>query len=231
MTSSRLSGKVVAPVGGIPMLAMMVRRLQRSSMLAGICLATTTNAVDDELEALAASLGMRCWRGSEDDVLGRVLDAARSVDADVIVETTGDCPMVDWGLLDDCVHAYFADDLHYCSNNRARHYPLGLDVQVFSTDVLADVDRRTDDAADREHVSLFIYEHPSLYRLGGAPLRPDLYRPDWRWTVDTPDDLQLVRSVVAELGHGFSAAEAVVWLDAHPDVIAVNRAVAQKPVR
>lgn len=213
------------------MLEMMVERLRRSQTIDEVCLATTVNTTDDVLVELAEKLGIACFRGSEEDVLSRVLGAARSVGAGVIVETTGDCPMIDPGILDACVLAYFGDDVHYCGNHLDESFPRGLDVKVFSTDLLDEVDRATDDPADREHVSLFIYEHPEHYRIRSIGAVGVLRRPAWRWTVDTPDDLAFVRTVVAALGKSFSAREAARYLDAHPDVAAINQHVSQKPVR
>ena len=231
MTSTRLPGKVLAPIGDLPALAMMVSRLRRSQTASGICIATTINADDDPVAELARDLGVDCHRGSEHDVLGRVLEAARVVGADVIVETTGDCPMIDAGLLDACVLGYFLEDVHYCSNSLVPGLPDGLDVQVFSTDLLAEVDSLTDDPADREHVSLHVYERPERYRIARMPTPATLARPEWRWTVDTAEDLAFVRAVVAELGHDFTALDAVRWLDVHPEVVRINAGVVQKPAR
>lgn len=232
MTSSRLPGKILAEVApGVALLRMLVERLLRAQTLSAICIATTTNADDDPVEALAAEVGVSCFRGSEEDVLARVLGAARDQGADVIVETTGDCPLLDPALVDACVSTWFAADVHYCANNRVEGLPRGLDVQVFSTDVLSEVDDLTDDAADHEHVSLYIYEHPERYRLASIPAIGPLHRPDWRWTVDTADDLRFVRTVVDALGTSVSARDASLWLDEHPDVVAINSHIVQKPVR
>ena len=231
MTSSRLPGKVLADVGGMPMLEMMVRRLKRSQTLSGICLATTTSAEDDPLADLAGRLGVMHFRGSEDDVLARVVGAAQASEADVIVETTGDCPMIDPAILDGCVLSYFSSTCHYCSNALDGSFPRGLEVQVFSRDVLEEVEGTTQEPVDREHVSLFIYEHPECYVLRSVRAVGALRRPDWRWTVDTEHDLDFVRHVVANLGHDFSAAEAAAYLLESPDVVAINQHVEQKPVR
>lgn len=231
MSSSRLPGKVLADVGGVPMLQMMVDRLKQAQTLGGICIATTDNDTDDPVEELARALGVACFRGSEDDVLARVLGAARSESVEVIVETTGDCPMIDPGVLDACVLAYFAQDLHYCGNHLVETFPRGLDVKVFATDVLDEVAGLTQDPADREHVSLYIYEHPERYRIANVQAVGPLAHPEWRWTVDTPDDLSLVRAVVDVLGRSFSAAEAAVLLEEQPDLVAINSHVEQKPVR
>jgi len=231
MTSVRLPGKVLADIGGLSLLAMMVRRLKQTQTVSSICLATTINEADDALVELAKELGISWFRGSEDDVLERVLQAARSECADVIVETTADCPFIDPAVVDACVLAYFATDVHFASNCLVETMPRGCDVKVFSTETLAEVASLTADAADHEHVSLYIYEHPERYRLVTLRAIGLLSRPDWRWTVDTPEDLKFVRAVVAELGYDFTTARAVQFLDDRPDMTAINRLVRQKPVR
>ena len=230
MGSSRLPGKVLAPIGDLPSLAMMIGRLRRSQTLSGICVATTTNPDDDAIVGLARELGVDVFRGSEDNVLERVLLAAQSVGADVIVETTGDCPLIDPGLVDACVLTYFSVDVHYCANVGSG-LPRGLEAQVFATELLAEVNSLTSDPADQEHVSLYIYEHPELYDLLRVPPPAALHRPSWRWTVDTPEDLAFVRAVVENLGPFFTAADAARWLDHHPEVVELNSAVVQKPIR
>src|SRR5690606_32345436 len=103
--------------------------------------------------------------GSEEDVLARVLGAAQGAGADLIVETTADCPLIDPGVIDQLLDTFRTNKVDYCANVLAPTYPRGLDAQVFPTSVLADVASRTNDPADREHVSLYIYEHPERYRL------------------------------------------------------------------
>jgi spore coat polysaccharide biosynthesis protein SpsF len=233
MTSSRLPGKVLLPVLGRPLLEHMVERLRRSRRIDAIVLATTAEAASDPLEALAAELGIGCFRGSEDDVLGRVLGAARAHDADVIVETTADCPLIDPAVVDLVVERFEQGDADYCSNTLERTYPDGLDVEVFPTAVLAEVDRLTADPADREHVSLYIYEHPERYRLRNVASR----RPDtgaWRVTVDEPADYALVTAIFealypADPAFGFEAI--VALLDARPELRALNDDVEAKPAR
>jgi spore coat polysaccharide biosynthesis protein SpsF len=233
MTSTRLPGKVMLPVLGRPLLAHMVERLRRARRIDAIVLATTTDAASDPLEALAAELGIGCFRGSEDDVLGRVLGAARSAHADVIVETTADCPLIDPAVVDLVVERFQEGGADYCSNTLERTFPDGLDVQVFPTAVLAEVDRLTADPADREHVSLYIYEHPERYRLRNvSSSRPDTGA--WRITLDEPADYALVTAIFEALyprdpQFGFEAI--VALLDKQPELRALTAGVEAKPPR
>ncbi|WP_096702429.1 glycosyltransferase family protein [Magnetospirillum sp. 15-1] len=231
MTSSRLPGKVLLPAQGKPMLARMVERLRMVPSLDGIVVATTVNATDDPIEVLAAELGIGCWRGSEDDVLARVLDAAHAFDADVIVELTGDCPLIDPVIVEQCVQAYRAAGVDYLSNVMERTYPIGMDTQVFATRILDDVARRTSDPTDHEHVSLYIYRHPDLYSLKNVAAPPELYDPELRLTLDTPQDYQMIDQVFAALlpgGAGFSLADILALLKARPELRKINDHVAHR---
>lgn len=225
MTSTRLPGKVLMPCQGRPMLAHMVERLARAPSLDGIVVATTTNPTDDPVEALAAELGVGVWRGSEDDVMARVLGAATHFQADVIVETTGDCPLIDPEIVETCIARHRELGVDYLSNVMERSFPIGMDTQVFATSVLADAAARTDDAADHEHVSLFIYRHPELYTLANVAAPPGLFDPDLRLTLDTPQDFELIDRI---FGHflparpAFSLADILALLADHPDWRGIN---------
>lgn len=233
MTSSRLPGKVLAEAEGAPMLELMIERLRFVSEIDHIVVATTVNASDDPIEALTTKLGAGCWRGSEDDVLQRVLDAAHGAAADVIVELTGDCPLIDPRVVSQTIAAYRASGADYVANVPARTYPLGMETQVFATKVLEDVARRTSDPVDHEHVSLFIYRNPSLYSLVNLTAPPELTRPELRLTLDTPADLAVIRAVFAALRptrRDFSLADILRFADAHPEIAAINSAVPHRYV-
>jgi spore coat polysaccharide biosynthesis protein SpsF len=234
MTSTRLPGKVMAPILGRPALSMMVERLRRVRGADGIILCTTTNATDDVLAALAAELGIGCHRGSENDVLSRVLGAAQAFGVRTIIETTGDCPLIDPALVDDVIDAYRASPVDYCSNILERCFPIGMDTQVFSTAVLADVARRTSDPEDREHVSLYIYRHPEIYSLRHVPAPASRHRPKQRLTLDTPEDLDLIRrifEVLYPVRPDFGLDDMLALLDRNPDWIAINAEVQHRWVK
>jgi spore coat polysaccharide biosynthesis protein SpsF len=205
MSSTRLPGKVLLDAAGKPMLERMIERVRRVPSLDGIVIATTSNPGDDPIVELAQRLEVGIFRGSEDDVMSRVLGAAQSHGVDVIVELTGDCPVIDPLLIERVIEAYLASGADYCSNVLTRSYPIGMDTQVFGTHILADAFSRTDDPSDREHVSLFIYRHPELYRLHNVLADPRHRKPDLRLTLDTHEDLRLLRAVFDQL------------LPAHPD--------------
>ena len=231
MTSSRLPGKVMLPLAGMPALELLVRRLQKSKYLDGICIATTVNAADDEIDALAKRLGVAVFRGSETDVLGRVLAAAKAERAGIIVEITGDCPFVDPGLVDRGIEEFFSRDVDYVSNMQKQTFADGFDVQVFRTQTLADVDRATNDKIDRAHVSYYIYTHPERFRLYNIEASPELQAPGVRLMVDEENDYRALSSLAEVFGPRIveaSAAEITACLRLHPEVVAMNSQVRQK---
>jgi len=225
MTSTRLPGKVMLPIQGKPTLELMIERLRRVRGVDGIILCTTTNATDDVLAALAARLGIACYRGSEDDVLMRVLEAARANNVETIVETTGDCPLIDPAIIESVMAAYRESPVDYCSNVLERCYPIGMDTQVFSTRVLEDVARRTDDAEDHEHVSIFIYRNPQIYSLRHVPATPFRHRPKLRLTLDTQEDLDLITRIYDGLypeKPDFTLDDMLNLLDRNPEWLSIN---------
>jgi len=234
MRSTRLPGKVLRPILGRPMLELMIERLQRVRLVDQIVVATTTNQADDPIVDLACQLGVGIFRGSEEDVLDRVLRAGCAANADVIVETTGDCPLIDPEVVDDVVGEYLANKFDYVSTGLRRTFPNGLDVQVFSTSVLSEVARLTLDQVDREHVSLYIYEHPKRFSLHNVESGlPDKY---WnlRLTVDTLEDFALISAIFEELypkNPEFSLQDVLDLLDHRPELIGINGHIQQKPVR
>jgi len=225
MGSTRLPGKVLKDAVGKPMLALMIERLKRVPDVDKIIVATTTKPADDPIVALAEQENVDHYRGSEDDVLLRVLEAAQQHGIDVIVETTGDCPLIDPGTIHEIIETYRSSGADYVSNVIERSYPIGMDTQVFATDILADVASRTDDPQDHEHVSLYIYHHPEIYRLKNVLAPAELTAPDWRLTLDTPEEYTLIKSVFEALypdNPAFSLADMFALFKDRPDLLEIN---------
>ena len=243
MASTRLPGKVMKEIVGKPMLQLLIERVQRAKRLDGVVVATTTNEQDQVIEELATKLGVDCYRGSEDDVLGRVLETAQANQADLIVELTGDSPLADPALIDEMVEFYLSNDYDYVANTQMRHslkwkeestFPVGSSIQVFSTDLLDRVSRMTSDPIDREHVTFFIYEHPEMFKLGAfrAEGRFSAYRrPEIRLTVDFPEDLELLGKIFEGLHHdnpSFTLSDVIQFLDNNPHLKEINARVMQE---
>ncbi len=231
MTSTRLPGKVMLPLMGEPVLSRLIDRLKRSRYVDEIVLATTTNGPDDVLVELAKQKGVKWWRGSEDNVLERVLQAAQSVDADWIVEITGDCPLVDWRHIDHLVDLFASSEYDYVANNVERTFPRGLDVQVFPVATLEEVNRLTQDPVDQENVSIYMYTHPEKYHIGNWRAEGNMHRPDIRITLDTKEDYMLINTIFEKLlptNPDFSAEGVVQLFEKDPTLLQINREVKQK---
>lgn len=177
------------------MLAQQLRRLVDARSVGEIVVATTTNAADDPVAALARREGVRTFRGDEHDVLGRYVAAAREERADVVVRITADCPLLDPGVVDRVVGA-LTEDADYASNVIERTFPQGLDCEALHRRTLERVDALAESPESREHVTLLINnEQPDLFTRVSVVDEAD--NSDLRWTVDEPDDLERVRRLYA----------------------------------
>jgi len=231
MTSSRLPGKVLLEASGKPMLEILVERLRRVKHLDAIVLATTTNATDDPIETLATKLGIYCFRGSEEDVLKRVLDATRSVSGDIIVEITGDCPLLDPEICSQVIDLYLLNDCDYASNIDPVSFPIGMDTQVFSVQLLEVADREGTALEDREHVSWFIRKQPARFRKLHLPAPPELHWPELEVTLDEAPDYELIKHIYEhfhETNRIFFCYDIVRYLRENPALIKINQAVVRE---
>ena len=230
MGSTRLPGKVLMELEGRPVLQRQLERLTRARTPDATVIATSTDPRDQPIVDLATRLGVPVTRGSEDDVLDRYLRAAREHAADIVVRVTADCPLIDPTVLDRCVDRLLADPtLDYVSNTLERTYPRGLDVEVLTQATLATAANTATDPADREHVTRFVWRQPECFHLGSVTDDED--HSDLRWTVDTPEDLALIRRIYRDLHPEdpcFGYRAALAHADAFPDVHALNAHVEQK---
>jgi spore coat polysaccharide biosynthesis protein SpsF len=216
MTSSRLPGKVLADLAGAPMLARVVDRVARARAIDEVWVACTALATDDPIAVWCDAARVQCFRGSESDVLGRYVGAARAAQADVVVRVTADCPLLDPDVVDRVVEALLSPPrVDYAANVLARSYPRGLDVEAFSVEALGRMDRLGRSAAAREHVTVVLrLERPDAFT--ARTVTADRDDSDLRWTVDTADDLAFVRGLIAALGPAAGYDAMVRWCRAHP---------------
>jgi spore coat polysaccharide biosynthesis protein SpsF len=232
MGSSRLPGKVLTDIGGKPMLARVVLRARRASVLDQVIIATTTEPSDDPIEAYCLSAGFPCFRGDPYDVLDRYYQAAKRYQADPIVRITADCPLIDPGEIDRTVWAFFAQNVDFAANRLPpplrRTTPIGMDTEVVRFAALARAWREADAKYAREHVMPYLYEEPGRFKTLLINHEPDLGY--LRLTVDTPLDLALVREIYAAFGDrdDFTLVDILRLLDEKPHLIAINAGVNHK---
>jgi spore coat polysaccharide biosynthesis protein SpsF len=235
MTSTRLPGKVILPLAGKPVLERLVERVKRSKYVNEIVVATTINETDEPIIALCEHLHINYYRGSEDDVLQRVLNAAKVNKADIICELMGDSPFIDPILIDNVITSHLSGNYDYTSNFlNINTFPLGFAVQVFSLNVLERVASLTNDPIDHVHVSCFIYQNPQIFKLNGVVANAETFAPDIRLAIDTESDYELISKVFNELykkNPEFSAKDIVKYLLDNPKLLFINKHIKSKDIK
>jgi spore coat polysaccharide biosynthesis protein SpsF len=227
MGSSRLPGKALLDLGPAPVLPFLLERLQAFPRAHTTLLATTAQAQDRPLLAAAAARGAIGFAGPVDDVLGRFVQAlAPAREDDGVVRLTGDNPFVDLGLLERCLDRFAAVGADYAAPVGCA---LGTGAEVIRMGALREAERCTREPWHREHVTPFLREHPERFRLTQVQVRPD--RSSYRLTLDTAEDLALVRILAQRLGPAIWTAvpeELIACMDADPALPLLNRHIVQK---
>jgi spore coat polysaccharide biosynthesis protein SpsF len=232
MASSRLPGKVLEDIHGLPMLARVVERARRAATLDQVVVATTTDPDDQALVELCHTRDYNCFRGHPTDVLDRYYRASRSFGAETVVRMTGDCPLIDPEVIDKTVHAFLtaAPPVDFATNRYIddRTYPIGLDTEVCTAAALEQAWKAADQPHQREHVMPYLYEVEGRFRTLHVRTSPSYG--SLRWTVDTADDLAFVRQIYASFGgrDDFSWLEVLRLLEQHPELARVNADVKRK---
>jgi spore coat polysaccharide biosynthesis protein SpsF len=204
--STRLSGKVLRPLGGKPMILFLLERIRHSRASDAVLLATTQLSADDELAEIVAAAGFPVFRGADNDVVHRYVHAAEAHGLDCVVRVTGDCPFVDAESLDYCLARADAQTPFDLASTKG-HFPVGIDYEIYSASTMKTLHESGDlEAEEREHLTLFMYRNEARFRL--VHLEP---RPEWRtnstFTVDTLEDYRRARGIVDRLGSKVTIAE------------------------
>jgi len=197
VSSSRLPGKVLAPILGQPMIARQVERIRRACLIDELVVATSEDPSDDPLAAWAQAESLTVYRGSLEDVLGRFVGVIETFGPETVVRLTADCPLACPRVIDAVIEFFRDSGAEYCSNTLTPTFPDGLDVEVVRSSVLTEVAEISTDPAEREHVTLGVYRRPERFRLANYAGTTDLSA--LRWTVDTADDLAFVTRVFQAL--------------------------------
>ena len=191
--STRLPGKVLLRVGGKTVLEWVVYRTRLAARCGEIVVATSDLARDDPVERLCAGVGVQCFRGSELDVLDRYYQAASAFEAEAVVRVTSDCPLLDPVMLDAIVEAQIDQDADYVSGNGV---PQGLMQEVFSAELLERAWREATLPDEREHVMVYyVTRRAGEFKIVWLPPPAGLELPNWRLTLDTPQDFELLEGL------------------------------------
>ena len=230
--STRLPGKVLMDLAGKTVLERVVERVSRFTLVDELIVATSNLRADDTIVTECARIGAATFRGSESDVLDRFVGAADATGADVCVRLTADCPLLDPGVSDSIISVFLEADgaADYASNKIPQSFPRGLDTEVFSRDALGRAAREARESYERTHVTAYMYRHPERFSL--ISVTSDIDRADWRWTVDTAEDLEFVRQIYSRLDGmaDFSWHDVVALLEEEPSLKWINAGVKQKEV-
>ena len=228
MGSTRLPGKVLKDLEGKTVLARVVERLRRARLVNEVMIATTDRPADDTIVAECRLLQVAISRGDQDDVLDRYYRAAQLAKAEVVVRVTSDCPLIDPEITDKTIAAFLEAKPDYASNVRVRTYPRGLDTEVMSFSALSRAWQGAQQRYEREHVTPFIYEHPTDFRLLSVIGKANYS--EHRWTVDTAEDLLLMQAIYKRLKEKpeFLWGDVLDVLEREPELVELNRSVTQK---
>ncbi|MBL7074349.1 NTP transferase domain-containing protein [candidate division KSB1 bacterium] len=214
MGSSRLPGKMMEDLCGVPLLTWVIERCKRASALDEIVIATTNNAEDDRLITIAQDLGAEVFRGSEKDVLSRFVVAAEQHNAEIVVRICADNPLVSPEEIDRLFEFYVMNLPDYAFNHVPRlnnNYPDGLGVEIFSKDFLKSINSVATDANYREHVTLWVWEHTDQVNIQTINCPSAYAYPDAKLDIDTPDDLMRMRTLCRHLRFDSKPAEILRW--------------------
>lgn len=226
MASSRLPDKILKEINGKPMLAWVVDRAGMAQRIDQVVVATTIDPSDDAVEAYCQAHGIACYRGSMHDVLDRFYQAARQYQADVVVRFTADCPLIDPQLVDHVLDEFFKAGADFAANRLpppfTRTYPIGLDTEVATFAALERAWKEATAKHDREHVMPYLYEVDGRFKVVRVEYEQDY---GWmRWTVDTAEDLELIRQVAIRLQDtpNFTWLDVLAVFQREPELAQIN---------
>jgi spore coat polysaccharide biosynthesis protein SpsF len=230
MGSTRLPGKVLLPLMGKTVLAHVVERCNAISLVDEVVVATTNQEIDNQIEEETGKLNISCFRGSEADVLQRYYEASQAYHADIIVRVTSDCPLLDSETANLVIKHFLSNpSVDYCSNSMIRSFPRGLDTEVFSASALQRAYYSAKESSEREHVTPYIYLRPHEFNI--EHITNDTDYSHYRWTLDTPEDWELIKSVYGHLyskGKVFGWKEVIHLMETNPEIPLLNAHVEQK---
>jgi len=215
--SKRLPSKVLMKINNKPILTYIIESLRFSKLVDKIIVATTQLPEDDKIETLCKNLNVECFRGSDVDVLNRFYNCAKSFNGDLIVRLTGDNPLIDPTIIDELIKICKESQCDYATNVLHPTYPYGFSsCEVIPFRILKKLNKIATDPMSREHVTIHIRKNPNLYTIKEIEAPKNLERPNWRLTIDYPEDMELMKTIFSSIyknGSFISYAKLVNFLD------------------
>ncbi|MBK7867041.1 MAG: glycosyltransferase family protein [Ignavibacteriales bacterium] len=228
MSSSRLPFKVMVSLAGKPLLQRMIERVNASILKGTVIVATSTEQSDDPIESFCKKEGIRCFRGSLNDLLERHLQAAEEVKAEYVLKIPSDVPLIDADVINRVVNYFFknVDKFDYVSNLHPATYPDGNDVEIMTMEVLRKAHAMATKPMEREHTTPWIWENPEINRIGNVVWETGLdYSMTHRWTIDYEEDYLFIKKIYDELysaNKHFSIYDILSLLERNPEIAAIN---------
>lgn len=225
MKSKRLPKKALVDIEGYTAIERVVNNLKPSKYIDEIILATSTNKEDDPIEELAKNKGLPFFRGDEDNVVKRFINAAERFNADIVVRVTGDCPLVSYEIADYLIENHLKKGADYTGNN-IDEAPIGTSSEVFNLSALKKLTSVNINLNYSEYMTFYFRNNPEFFSIDIVPCSKKYCRPNYRMTLDYPDDLEFFRVIFKKFQPGSGAiplAKTIAFLDKHPEVVAINK--------
>ena len=229
MGSSRLPGKVLADICGKPMLFRQIERIKKSRLIDELIVATSNSPKDDKIELFCSENNIKIFRGSENDVLGRICEMIEKNSIENHVEFYGDSPLPDSQIIDEIIGLFlkFKDQADYFSSSIKTTYPPGLEVSVYSSKILLEVNKLIEKNDPlREHVGYNITRFPDKFKQFSIAAPQWFHYPDIYLEVDTKSDLNLIRKIyeyfIIRNIESFQLKDILDFLKMYPDLIEIN---------
>ena len=226
MSSSRLPGKALADIDGTPMLLWQLKRLKKGLKVPKLIVATSDHSSDDPIEQLCTKHEFQCFRGPLDDVMLRFIGCGKRFDLDYIIRVGGDDPLIDPECCNRLMDLHREDPCDFIYASHRRGWPYGCAAELISRDALERIHRRTSDATYREHTIPYFFDHPDDFRIRKCIAPPEISRPEYFFTVDYREDLELVREIVGRLrkeGDYFPLRSVIRLVDRNQELRDINR--------
>ncbi|WP_412557523.1 cytidylyltransferase domain-containing protein [Thalassospira sp. MIT1370] len=233
MGSSRLPGKVMLELAGKPMLQWKIMQVRQAKTVDCVKVASASSPANALIENFCERISCPVFRGSEDDVLDRLLKATEVENPEVIVQLTGDNPLISPKLIDDAVKYLLENDLDFVSNSLSQNTIIGMNVRCFKRSALVAASEKCTDPKIRVHGGYCIQQYPDSFRIGENAVPKQCLRDDIRLTVDEVEDFELVRRIISiarSENQELSLDNILSYFDRIPDLKSVNSAVRQKLV-
>jgi spore coat polysaccharide biosynthesis protein SpsF len=223
MSSSRLFGKVMLPLGDTNVLGQVIRRVKLADV-DDIVVATSEDKLDDHIISFCKKNNINTYRGSLTNVLERYYYAAETYKADIVIRITSDCPLYDPHLLNTMLAKF--KDCDYFTTALTRTFPRGIDIEIFTFTALEEAYRKATKDTEFEHVTPYIYHNRNVFNCKNY--ENDINLAGHRWTLDTKEDYIMINSIYEHLGNNATTTEIVNFLQLNPHIYTINNHIKQK---